>query len=330
MDTDSAPSLIARAHAKINLDLRVHRHRADGYHELSTVFQSLALNDEIIVCASQGKFTLACDVPDIPADATNLVWRAAVRLAAALDRSLDGLAITLRKRVPAEAGLGGGSADAAATLRLLAARWNLEPDAPVLTRVAGELGADVPFFLVGGTALGTGRGDCIQPLVDLPQHQVLVVLPPFRVSTREAYVWFDGAQPHGRVRRVVQARDEAPDWRDVASSTATTLAWQTLLPQVRSDLEPVVTARHPEIGTAVGALRAAGAGVAIMSGSGSAVVGLFRTKADVEHAVRAVETIIDRDGWRLLQTRTIDRETYRRSLSPRPVSLERGPLAGLP
>ncbi|MPZ17130.1 MAG: 4-(cytidine 5'-diphospho)-2-C-methyl-D-erythritol kinase [Luteitalea sp.] len=317
----ATPPLIVRAHAKVNLDFRILGARSDGYHEVSTVLQSLALGDEIELHEREGPFTLTCDEPSVAADATNLVWRAAARLGAALGLSLDGLAVGLRKRIPARAGLGGGSADAGAILRLLAQRWRVAPDDPVLPGVAGELGADVPFFLVGGTALATGRGDLIQPLADLPEHQVLVVLPPFGISTQDAYTWLDAASipPHedasdARAEGRAYALPElvGPTFR-LGSSTAGP-AWSRLLPQLRNDLEAIVTARHPEIGTAVGALRAAGALLAIMTGSGSAVVGLFRADADMEEACRSLGPTVSRPGWRLLRTKTIGRQTYEASL----------------
>lgn len=296
--------LIARAHAKVNLDFRILATRSDGYHEVTTVLQSLALQDELELYEQDGPFILTCDEPSVPADATNLVWRAAVRLGAALDRTLDGLAVRLHKRIPAQAGLGGGSADAGATLRLLARRWGVAPDDPTLARVAAELGADVPFFLVGGTALAMGRGDLIQSLADFPEHHVLVALPPFGVSTREAYAWYDAAS--------IPPCDDLPDWRVNAG-----LPWSSRLPHLRNDLEAVVTARHPEIGTVVGALRAKGARLAIMAGSGSAVVGLFPTSGEVERACRSLGPTVEPRGWRWLRTATIDRQAYEASSAPR-------------
>lgn len=269
------------------------------------MLQSLALHDELELSERDGPFTLTCDEPSVPADATNLVWRAAVRLGRALDLSLDGLALTLRKRIPAQAGLGGGSADAAATLRLLARRWGSAPGDPRLAGVAAELGADVPFFLAGGTARATGRGDLIHPLADLPERHVLLVQPPFGVSTRDAYAWFD-ASP-------IPPCEDPPQWPTGAGSV-----WSGLLPRLRNDLEAVVTARQPEIGAAVEALRAAGALLAIMAGSGSAVAGFFGTSAEAERACRSLESIAERQRWRLLRTKTIDRQTYAASIRPRP------------
>src|SRR5687768_4939116 len=150
------------AFAKINLDLRVLGSRPDGFHDLKTVFQSLALFDNVTVTTRRGPFTVTCDEPDIPTDRRNLVWKAASllhRVSTGKGSAPRDIAIDLRKRVPAQAGLGGGSSDAAMTLLALNALWKLDLDLATLTRIGARLGADVPYFLVGGTALGLGRGD---------------------------------------------------------------------------------------------------------------------------------------------------------------------------
>src|SRR5688500_3446612 len=182
------------AFAKINLDLRALGTRPDGFHDLKTVFQSLALFDNVTVTARRGPFAVTCDEPDIPTDRRNLVWKAASllhRVSTGKNSAPRGIAIDLRKRVPAQAGLGGGSSDAAMTLLALNALWNLDLDLPTLTRIGARLGADVPYFLVGGTALGLGRGDDIYPLADMPPVHVVILRPGFGVSTSDAYQWFD-------------------------------------------------------------------------------------------------------------------------------------------
>ena len=187
-------SISLSAMAKINLDLRILGIRSDGYHDLRTIFQTLALSDRVTVTARRGPFVITCDDPDVPTDRTNLVWKAASllrRLGARKAGPPRDLAIDLHKRIPAQAGLGGGSADAAATLLALNRLWQLDLDATTLARIGARLGADVPFFLVGGTALGLGRGDDIYPLDDLPGVHVVVLRPGFGVSTVEAYGWYD-------------------------------------------------------------------------------------------------------------------------------------------
>jgi 4-diphosphocytidyl-2-C-methyl-D-erythritol kinase len=195
-----------RAFAKMNRSLRVIATRADGYHELRTIFQSIALHDTLTVRSVRGTFELTCDDPACPADDSNLVARAAARMWAAAGRSgvPRGLAIHLRKCIPMQAGLGGGSSDAAAALRVLAKRWHVA-DSKVRAEAAA-LGADVPYFLEGGTALGLERGDLLFPLSEPASAWVVLVIPTFGVSTKEAFAWFDaskGARGDANWRRFV-------------------------------------------------------------------------------------------------------------------------------
>ena len=171
-----------RAHAKINLDLRVLGRRPDGYHELRTVFQSLALHDTVSCEQRSGPFAIECDTAGVPLDRSNLVWRSAQALWRAVRRTGDvrDVVVRLTKKIPMQAGLGGGSADAAASLLALARLWKTSVRPAQLMDVAVTIGADVPFFLAGGTALGLGRGDEIYPLADLPRHWVVLLMPGLR------------------------------------------------------------------------------------------------------------------------------------------------------
>jgi len=192
--------------AKINLDLRVLGTRSDGYHDLRTVFQSLAIFDNVTVTIRRGPLAVTCDEPDIPIDRRNLVWKAASllhRTVTGKTTALRNVLIDLRKRVPSEAGLGGGSSNAAMTLLALNKLWKLELDLASLSRIGARLGADVPYFLHGGTALGLGRGDDIYPLTDMPPVHVVILRPGFGVATADAYTWFDedrrrDKEPHPR------------------------------------------------------------------------------------------------------------------------------------
>jgi 4-diphosphocytidyl-2-C-methyl-D-erythritol kinase len=298
--------LTAQACAKINLHLAVHGRRTDGYHALTTVFQSIALHDTLTVEPHDGPFTLACDHPDLPTDASNLVSRAAALLAAEIGCGEPrGVRVILQKRVPTQAGLGGGSADAVATLRLLAAVWGVPVDAAALVRLGARLGSDVPFFAVGGTALGTGRGDEIAPLPDLPVHALAILRPPFGVATAAAYGWLAERSPGSRPAAPVPAAV----WPRVPAD------WADCLGRCRNDFEPVVAARHPEILEAVRALDQAGAVHACLSGSGSAVVGLFRTAGEAERAGRLADA---RPGWQAWTTRTLTRREYTAATTPAP------------
>jgi len=271
----------ARAHAKVNLDLRVLGTRPDGYHELRTVFQSIALHDTITAQEKAGPFVLKCRTPGVPLDDRNLVWRAAAALWKALGRAGDpaDTVVTIEKAIPMQAGLGGGSADAAAALQVLGRLWGGAP-LSLLREVAGGIGSDAPFFLSGGTALGLGRGEEVYPLVDLPRHWIVLVRPPFGVSTVEAYSWYDEDRAAG-------VREPRIDVQILP------VPWSSRAAQMINDLEAPVIRRHPEIGTIKAALREAGASAAAMSGSGSVVFGLFRTRPAAARALRPLAKLGD-------------------------------------
>jgi 4-diphosphocytidyl-2-C-methyl-D-erythritol kinase len=291
--------LSVRAHAKVNLDLRVLGVRADGYHELRTVFQTIELHDTLVCLERPGPFALACRVPGVPLDAENLVWKAAAALWTALGRAgaVRDTVVQIDKKIPVQAGLGGGSADAAAALMGLGRLWGGAP-LSLLREVGSTIGADVPFFLSGGTALGLGRGEEIYPLVDLPPHFVVIVRPPFGVSTAEAYAWYD--------------EDRAAGLRENREFQLLPVPWPTRAAQMINDLEPPVLRRHQEIGTLKQQLRDLGATAAAMSGSGSAVFGLFRSRGAAERAVKP----LSRNGAKALVTRTVSRAEHERRGKP--------------
>jgi 4-diphosphocytidyl-2-C-methyl-D-erythritol kinase len=289
-------SISLPAFAKVNFDLRIIGTRPDGFHNLKTVFQSLALFDNVTVTTRRGPLTVTCDEPDIPTDQRNLVWKAASllhRVSTGKATSPRDITIDLRKRVPSQAGLGGGSADAAMTLLALNALWKLDLDLASLTRIGARLGADVPYFLVGGTALGLGRGDDIYPLTDMPPVHVVILRPGFGVSTAEAYRWYD--EETRRRLKEPAPRPVPPGWP----------AWSATL---RNDLEAPVIRHHPAIGRIRQSLVDAGAAFAAMSGSGSAVFGLFERK----DAARRTANDLARPGWLSLHTRTLTRREYAR------------------
>jgi 4-diphosphocytidyl-2-C-methyl-D-erythritol kinase len=275
----AAKTLKVHAPAKINLSLRVVAVRTDGYHELQTIFQSIALHDTLTIRADRGPFRLEADDPACPRDSTNLVWRAAEQMWVAAGRhgAVKGFAIRLTKRIPMQAGLGGGSSDGAAAIRAVGALLRVSPARQRV--VAVSLGADVPYFLEGGTALGLGRGDRLYPLIDQPSTWVVLVLPSFGVSTKDAFGWWDEAG-----------------------------AGASESPEPSNDLQAPVAARYPEINRIARALTRAGASYAAMSGSGSAVFGLFTRRVDAQ---RAAGNLAGRTR-RTLLTRTLDRADYQR------------------
>jgi 4-diphosphocytidyl-2-C-methyl-D-erythritol kinase len=291
----------ARACAKINLTLRLTGRRPDGYHDLRTVLQSLALHDTLKFRATRGAFRIECDHPACPTDRANLVWQAAELVwRAAGRRGLPrGIVVTIEKRIPLQSGLGGGSSDAAAAIRALSRVWQLDFSRDRQDEIAAALGADVPFFLQGGTALGVERGDLLFPLADLPVAWVTLVIPPFGVSTKDAYRWWDSMK-RGRTPfpRAASEKGVRPLFDALNLSKG----------ELRNDLEGPVSAHHPEIDRMVRALRRQGATHAAMSGSGSAVFGLFELKAAAERAARLSAS----SGCRTLVTRTVGRADYRR------------------
>lgn len=288
-----------RAHAKVNLDLRVLGVRPDGYHELRTVFQTIELHDVLVFRSRRGPFALRGRAAGVPLDASNLIWKAASALWGALGRvgDVSDTIVAIEKKIPVQSGLGGGSADAAAALMALGRLWGGAPLA-LLREVGATLGADVPFFLAGGTALGLGRGEEIYPLVDLPPHWIVIIRPPFGVSTAEAYAWYD--------------EDRAAGLREIRELQLLPVPWPSRAAQMINDLEPPVLRRHPEMGLLKAHLKDAGAVAAAMSGSGSAVFGLFRTRAAAEAAATRLST----RGTRAMVTRTLSRSEHERRARP--------------
>ena len=292
----SAEKINVPAFAKINLGLRVRGRRPDGYHEISTVFQTVSLRDTLsFQVTTDGKLELVCSDPSIPTDGSNLVLRAASALRERFGVS-EGARVELEKVIPAGGGLGGGSADAAVTLAALATLWKIETGAAELAGIGARLGADVPFFLTGGTASGAGTGTDIRPLKDAPKMHLVVVAPGVHVSTAEAYRAL-GAPALTKVEPLVNlsvSRTEA-DFPDSLCGV-----WS-------NDFEAVVVRLHPEIGRAREAVAGAGASRVMLSGSGSSVFGVFASKGE---AARARETLKAETGWRVFACETLTRAEY--------------------
>ena len=291
-----------RGPAKVNLDLRVLGLRADGFHEVRTILQTLALHDTLTVTVRPGPLTVRSRAPWMPRDRDNLVWTAGAALWRALGRSGPpaGAAVAIRKRIPAGAGLGGASSDAAAVLRALHRVWAPAARARLLHEVAAAVGSDVAFFLRGGTMLATGRGERTRALPALRPYVVVLASPPFAVSTPAAYRWWDAMG--GRTGRGGPADRSSRTGGDGASGGRAPAGWRADPGRLRNHLEDPVVARRPEIGEVASRLRAAGAWRAAMTGSGSAVFGLFESTAAGVRARRAIR----RPGWRTVLTRTVD------------------------
>lgn len=294
MSPTSQAQVRVRACAKINLTLRVLGIHPDGYHELRTTFQSLALHDTLTLTRRRGPFEIACSDPACPQDETNLIWKAAARLWSDAGRKGDlaGVHVHITKRIPVQAGLGGGSSDAAAALRALRVLWKVNLDDAALHEIGRGLGADVGFFLQGGTALGVERGDLLFQLADVQPAWVVLARPDFGVSTKDAYAWWDEAYITAG-RRLDVGRGQAGEWVN--------------------DLQAPVTARHPRIAELVHQLGRQGARFSAMSGSGSAVFGLFDHHEEAERAAARV----GRAGVTTWLTRTVGRQAYLRATAPR-------------
>jgi 4-diphosphocytidyl-2-C-methyl-D-erythritol kinase len=267
---------IFRSFAKLNLSLRVLGRRADGFHELRTVFQTIDLHDEIeIEARARPGVELAVHGADLPSDERNLVHRAAQAFLAERGPVGGGVAIRLAKSIPVGAGLGGGSANAATVLLGLERLFARDSEPAWLADTARRLGADVPFFLVGGTALGRGRGDEIEPLADAPPPRGALVLlvPPAGLPTGEVFAAL-GAPPLAGSAVPKRETVAAPDGDDFA-------AWIG-----DNDLEAPAFRLRPALGALYTAAVRSGARRVRMSGSGSALFALYDAAGEAAAAAR--------------------------------------------
>ncbi len=286
------------AFAKVNLCLHVLGKRPDGYHELRTVFQTISLHDTLrLTLTRRAGIALENDDPSLPVGRENLVWRALDALRGELGLR-SGLRAQLTKRIPTERGLGGGSSDAAAALVGLLRLTGRRLAAARLAKIASRLGADVPFFLQGGRALGLGRGDEVYPLPDSTARSIVVVSPRnLSVSTREAYGWMS--------RRLTK-RGPAPKlWSFCA------LCWSPQAAGASNDFEAAVFRRHPRLAKIKRGLLRRGAVEAALAGSGSAVFGVFRNPAQARRAAQG----FPKD--QVFVCKTLSRGEYRRARSGR-------------
>lgn len=276
-----------RTFAKLNLDLKVLNRGADGFHELRSVFQTISLSDSLdieYIPGRKAEITLenSEEIPD------NLVLRAARRLFE-YTSGTGRVSMRLAKRIPMGAGMGGGSSDAAAVLLGLPvlAGWQIPLDA--LIRIGGELGSDVPFFLLGGAAVAVGRGTELYPLPDLPAKPVLVVAPRVHVSTPAAYQAF--ARNGGGKLTEAQRIQYIDSFQSRVWGLGESLSTGRIGTQAENDFEGVVFPQHPQLKSILKNLQKSGADPARMTGSGSALFGVFTTQDQVRQAQAACETL---------------------------------------
>lgn len=282
-----------RSYAKVNLGLHILGKRTDGYHEVRTVLQTIGLHDRLILTRKRtGGIQFSSNEPGI--DSTdNLVVRAIDAFQQHTGVS-GGLTAQLEKAIPLGAGLGGGSSNAATTLLGLARLFRLDLRGSDLLHCAGQLGSDVPFFLLGGTALGIGRGSEVYPLEELPKRHVLLAIPSRGISTAEAY---------GRLSLRLTKTDPESMIPRFCSGFWASLERQKLQ---ENDFEPFFFEHFPELRSVKGDWLAAGAVQAGLTGSGSALFGIFEQKREL---VRAVSKAPGLD-LRFIQTHTLKRAAY--------------------
>lgn len=291
-----------RSFAKINLGLEVVRRRDDGYHELKTLFAALSLHDIVGIEESGRGITIRSDHPDVPADETNLAYRAAEALQR-IARTRGGLLITIEKRLAVGGGLGGGSSNAATVLRALDLIWDLRLGPAGLLEVARPLGADVPYFLIGGPALGLGRGDEIHPLPLKLPRRVLLVPGTGGVGTaavfRRLRALGGPRRAPSRIDAFLRRLHGGPEDRPPS------------LRGLRNDLEPAALAEREELAEVARRVRRAGrasrAAMAAMSGSGSS---FFLILENVEAERRASRALLA-DGLASVPCRFLSRRAYR-------------------
>ncbi len=275
--------LVIPSYAKINIGLYVLGKRPDGYHDIWTIFQQIEFHDLLYFNKHDAPLTVTTTHPDLPGGEDNLVYRA-VRLLAEKYGCSDRVAIHIEKRIPMGAGLGGGSSNAAAALRGMNHLFQLGLGPQELAELGATLGSDVPYFLYGGTALGTGRGELIEPLPDLSARWLLLIYPAIHISSGWAY-----KNLNLKLTKIPTLNMEHSERKfDVAG----------VFCAVENMLEEPVSARYPIISSLKTRLIEVGADAAMMSGSGSTVFGIFKEKGLAEYARQQLQ----RPEWQLIVT----------------------------
>ena len=344
-------AVTVRSFAKINLGLRIGALRADGFHELLTIYQTIALHDVIRVQVGRGSgIEIRSEDPRVPKNESNTCYRIVEKTMAAL-KARGRVIIEIEKRLPVQGGLGGASGNAVATLLALELALKKELPGPEKFRIAAEVGSDLPLFLVGGTVLGVGRGEEVYPLADLPAVPCVVVTPEIGVSTPKAFADWDalreaddenpverrstwtgeGARPHmdrGKLTasspsdRMNEFGRVLSAWLSPQSKTksgkglsgvpaggrgrAETPLLDLVRTGIENDFERVVFPQYPELLEVKRVVERAGAFYASLSGSGSAIYGLFATRTAAQKAAARLQKM----GVKALATTTLTRRQY--------------------
>lgn len=258
-------TLYEGAYAKLNLTLDVLGKREDGYHDIKSIMQTISVRDDIEIDVDTGKpWKLLCSREGIPCDERNLAWKAAKVFFEAVNKDPNGLEIRITKRIPSEAGMGGGSADAAAVLRALNRHYDSPLSILALSELGAQVGSDVPFCVLCGTAMVEGRGERLRKLPDMPDCCFVICKPPFGVSTPELYRKLDetsiGMRPN---HQAMESALYAGDLGQVALN-------------VYNVFDPVVTQEHLELNYIKSIFNSYGAINQQMTGSGSAVFAIVK------------------------------------------------------
>jgi 4-diphosphocytidyl-2-C-methyl-D-erythritol kinase len=341
-----------RSFAKINLGLCIGANRPDGFHELRTVYQTIAMHDVLRVQVARGSgIEIRCDDPRVPTDESNTCHRIIERGMVAL-RAKGRVIVEIEKRLPVQGGLGGASSNAVAALIALERVLRKQISGPERLRIAAEVGSDLPLFLVGGTVLGVGRGEDVYPLPDLPAAPCVIATPDIGVSTPKAFADWDAltarpgntaelrsagtaevGRPHVKLTpatpsdRMIELGRMVSSWLSSASPMKTsggrlsgvpalgrgraeTLLLDLVRTGIENDFEQVVFPQYPELRDVKRVLAGAGAYYASLSGSGSALYGLFRSKATAEKAAARLR----KEGVPAQATSTLTRSQYWKKL----------------
>ena len=329
-------SIAVRSFAKINLGLKIGPVRADGFHELRTIYQTIALHDVVRVDVQPGSgIEIRCNDPRVPLDESNTCYQAAERVLKAAKASAK-VIVQIEKRLPVQGGLGAGSSNAVATMLGLERALDTKLSAEDKLRIAAEIGSDVPLFLIGGTVLGIGHGEEVCPLQDLPRMHLVVVTPPIAVSTPKAFAQWDnlvageaaltGAGATGTINefgqavdawlsegvfsRAVCASEPASGVPAVGGDRAETPLLDLVRAGIENDFERVVFPEYPDLSEVKRVLEREGARYASLSGSGSTLYGLFDSGEEVQAAAR-----MSASGHAAVATTTLTREEYWKQLA---------------